>query len=182
MTPIFELSADHVTAEAALDPVTATVSGVDTDPAALTDYSPSGFAARADLARATLARLARLTPESAGDRIAGAHLRERLEAQLTWHDLGEPLRTVKAHFGTLGQIRDSVDLLPRRDAEDWRVVAVRLAGAEPILAGWPGNCAPLPTPRIARTRSWPASSARTTRRGPRKPMASAPNATRPAPG
>ncbi|WP_328608655.1 DUF885 domain-containing protein [Amycolatopsis sp. NBC_00345] len=136
MTPIFQLCDDHVTAEAALDPVAATMRGIAADPAALTDYSPEGIEARAGLARRTLAALDRLTPESAQDRIAGAHLRERLEAQLAWHDLGEPLRTVKAHFGTLTSVRDTVDMLPRTGDEDWRVIALRLAGVETMLAGW----------------------------------------------
>ncbi|WP_329059745.1 DUF885 domain-containing protein [Amycolatopsis sp. NBC_01480] len=136
MTPIFQLSDDHVTAEAALDPVMATMRGIAADPAALTDYGPEGVEARAELARRTLAALGALTPESEQDRIAGAHLRERLEAQLAWHDLGEPLRTVKAHFGILTSVRDSVDMLPRTGDEDWHVIALRLAGVEPMLAGW----------------------------------------------
>lgn len=65
MTPIFQLSADHVTAEAALDPIAATLDGVTTDATALTDLTPDGFAARADLARRTLAALAKLSPSPA---------------------------------------------------------------------------------------------------------------------
>ncbi|MFI5612702.1 DUF885 domain-containing protein [Amycolatopsis sp. NPDC051903] len=137
MTPIFQLSDDHVSAEAALDPVTATMRGITTpDPAALTDFSPGGFEARADQNRRTLATLATLTPESAEDRIAGAHLKERLEAQLAWHDLGEPLRTVKAQFGVLTSLHDTVNMLPRKDDDDWHVVAVRMAGIETMLAAW----------------------------------------------
>ncbi|WP_432846570.1 DUF885 domain-containing protein [Amycolatopsis sp. CA-161197] len=137
MTPIFQLSDDHVTAEAALDPVAATMRGITTpDAATLTDFSPDGFDARADQARRTLATLATLTPESAEDRIAGAHLKERLEAQLAWHDLGEPLRTVKAQFGVLTSLRDTVDMLPRTADDDWHVIGVRLAGVETMLAAW----------------------------------------------
>lgn len=136
MTPIFQLSADHVTAEAVLDPIAATLDGVTTDATALTDLTPDGFAARADLARRTLAALAKLTPESRADRIAAAHLRNSLEAELAWHELDEPFRQVQAHFGTLNSIADSVRLLPRRDADDWHVVAVRMAGVETMLAGW----------------------------------------------
>ncbi|MGW4484988.1 DUF885 domain-containing protein [Amycolatopsis sp. NPDC004368] len=137
MTPIFQLSDEHVTAEAALDPVAATMRGITTpDPATLTDFSPDGFEARADLARRTLATLATLAPESAEDRIAGAHLKERLEAQLAWHDLGEPLRTVKAQFGVLTSLRDTVDMLPRTGDDDWHVIGVRLAGVETMLAAW----------------------------------------------
>ena len=145
MTPIFQLSDDYVTREAELDPIAATRMGVAVDatginhaigPAAVTDYSPDGFAARDEHVRTTLTALAALRPESDADRIAGEHLRERLEALAAWHALGEPLRTVKAHFGLLAGLRDSMDMLPRTTDDDWHAIAVRLAAVPGMLAGW----------------------------------------------
>ncbi|WP_020661636.1 DUF885 domain-containing protein [Amycolatopsis benzoatilytica] len=136
MTPIFQLSDTHVTAEAELDPVSATYAGIAVDPAALTDLTPDGFAARADLNRRTLATLATLAPESRADRIAAAHLRNSLEAELAWYDLDEPYRTVQAHFGTLSSLADSVRLMPRTGEDAWRALAIRMAGVETMLAGW----------------------------------------------
>ena len=43
---------------------------LDSDPAAMTDYSPDGFAERDRFNRAMLARLASTVPESEADRIA----------------------------------------------------------------------------------------------------------------
>jgi len=136
VTPIFQLSDDYVTREAELDPIGATHRGITADPAATTDYSPDGFAARADHVRATLATLATLTPESDADRIAQGHLRERLEATAAWDELGEPLRTVKAHFGLVSNLRDNVDMLPRENDDDWRGIAARLGNVPGMLAAW----------------------------------------------
>jgi hypothetical protein len=131
--PIFALSNEYVTASAALDPVGATYRGISGHDGAGTDYGPEGTAAPADLIRDTLRRLALV---EGGDQLAASHLRERLEAQLAWHDTGEWKRDLAAAFGRLQGIRDSVDLV-RRDGEDgWRRVAARLAAIPAMLAGW----------------------------------------------
>ena len=70
------------------------------------------------------------------DRLAAAHLRERLEAQLALYDAGEPLRNLRTPFGLLSNVRDSVDLLPRGSDEDWRNIAARLRAIPEMFAGW----------------------------------------------
>lgn len=135
-TPIFQLCDEHVQRECELDPVMATYRGVATDSETGTDYSPDGHAARADLTRRTLQRLSELTPTNDADRLAAAHLRERLETGLAWHDLGEPLRLVRAPFGLLQSLRNHVDLMPRGGAEQWHAIAVRMAAVPQMLAGW----------------------------------------------
>lgn len=62
-TPIFALCDQQVQRRCELDPVSATFSGVSGDFAPGTDYSPDGYAGRADLARDTLRRLAALAPK-----------------------------------------------------------------------------------------------------------------------
>ncbi|MFC5832829.1 DUF885 family protein [Nonomuraea insulae] len=106
------------------------------DFAAATDCSPDGHAARAELIRCTLAELAGLRVTSEADRHAAGHLWERLEAESAWHASGEPLRMVRGQFGLVNLIRDSVDLLPRGDDDQWRDVAVRLAAVPAMLASW----------------------------------------------
>jgi uncharacterized protein (DUF885 family) len=135
-TPIFELCDQHVQRSCELDPVSATYRGVTGDFAPGTDYSPDGHAARAELTRDTLRRLDALTPTDDADRLAAAHLRERLEADLAWHDTGEPLRALRAPFGLLQSLRNSVDLMPRDDEAQWRAVAARVAAIPGMLAGW----------------------------------------------
>src|SRR5579863_2890132 len=123
MTPVFGLCDEYMTRWAALDPVAAGMLGLTSEFGAATDYGPDGFAARADLMTATLAALGPMSLTSAGDRLAAGFLRERLEAQLAWHQLGEPLRMVRAPIGLISAIRDSVDLLPREGEDAWRNIA-----------------------------------------------------------
>jgi uncharacterized protein (DUF885 family) len=135
-TPIFQLCDVHVQRQCELDPVMATFRGVTGDFAPGTDYSPDGHAARADLARDTLRLLDTLTPTSDADRLAAAHLRERLRAELASHDAGEPLRSLRAPFGLLQALRNSVDLMPRDTDDRWRAVTARVAAMPTMLASW----------------------------------------------
>jgi len=136
MTPVFELCDDYVTRWAALDPVTAGMQGVAGVFGAATDYSPDGFAAQAELITATLAALEPMSPTSDADRLAAGFLRERLEAQLAWHQCGEPLRLVRAPIGLISAVRDSVDLLPHDGDDAWRNIVARLAAIPVMFASW----------------------------------------------
>jgi uncharacterized protein (DUF885 family) len=136
MTAVFGLCDDYVTRWAALDPVSAGMLGIKGVFGPATDYSPDGFAARAELMTATLAALEPMSPTSPADRLAAGFLRERLEAQLAWHQLNEPLRLVQAPIGLISSVRDSVDLLPRDGDDAWRNIAARLAAIPVMFAGW----------------------------------------------
>ncbi|MBB4915991.1 DUF885 domain-containing protein [Streptosporangium saharense] len=135
-SPIFSLCNEYVSRSAALDPVAAGAAGIAVEFAAASDYGPDGHAARAALISETLTRLSALTPEGEADVRAAAHLRERLEAERAWHELGEPLRAVQAPFGLVNDLRDSVDLLPNATDDEWRDVAARLAAMPEMLDGW----------------------------------------------
>jgi len=134
-TPIFALCADHVERAAAADPLTATYDGVGGHDGESSDLSPAGHAARADVVRDTLRRLAGLSPQSPADLLAADHLRERLTATLAWHDAGEPLRELHPFAGHLA-VRGSVELLPQETEEQWAVLTRRLSGVPGMLAGW----------------------------------------------
>jgi uncharacterized protein (DUF885 family) len=136
MTPVFRLCDDYVTRSAALDPVEAEELGLTAAFGAASDYSPEGFAARAELIAATLAALGEMTVTSRADRLAAGFLRERLQAQLAWHETGEPLRLLRTPIGLTSAIRDSVDLLPREGEDAWRNIAARLAAIPVMFASW----------------------------------------------
>ena len=70
MTPVFRLCDDFVTRSAALDPVSAGMDGLAEEFGAATDYSPEGYAARAELIAATLAALEELAVTSQADQLA----------------------------------------------------------------------------------------------------------------
>jgi uncharacterized protein (DUF885 family) len=136
MTPVFGLCDEYVTQWAALDPVGAGMEGLTGTFGAATDYGPDGVAARAELIAATLAALQPMTITSQADRLAAGFLRERLEAQLAWHQLNEPFRLLRAPIGLISAVRDSVDLLPRDSDDAWRNVAARLAAIPAMFASW----------------------------------------------
>jgi len=140
-TAVYELCERYVTRLAALDPVWATMRGVAGTAGAGTDYGPDGLQARADLARGTLAELDGLGPESAADRAAATFLRGRLRAELDGHDTGESLRNLRAPFGLLATVRDSVELLSRTGPGSWEAVAARLAAVPGMLSSWRGALA-----------------------------------------
>jgi uncharacterized protein (DUF885 family) len=136
-TPIFELCDDFVNRSAELDPIFATMRGItDTPTDVATDFSPDGVAARHDLVGATLRRLDALSPTSDDDRLAAVYLRERLQVEHDAHEIGEPFRDLRAQFGLLKSLRDSVDLMPRTDDEQWARVAERLAAMPGMFGGW----------------------------------------------
>ena len=136
MTPVFGLCEDYVTRWAVLDPVSAGMHGITAAFGAGTDYSPDGAAARADLITATLTALEPMTIASDTDRLAAGFLRERLEAQLAWHQLKEPLRQLSAPIGLISLIRDSVELLPQDGQDAWRNIAARLAAIPAMFTSW----------------------------------------------
>jgi uncharacterized protein (DUF885 family) len=70
------------------------------------------------------------------DRAAAAFLRGRLGAELAAVEIGEPLRALRAPFGLVAMVRDSIDLMPKAGAEDWAAVAARLAAVPAMLASW----------------------------------------------
>jgi uncharacterized protein (DUF885 family) len=135
-TPIFELCDAYVRQSFELDPVAATFRGVSGDFAPGTDYGPEGCAARAALLRDTLRRLEALAPTGAADRLAAAHLAERLAAELASYDAGEWRRQLRAPFGLFQGLRNSVDLMPRGSGERWRAVVDRVAAMPDMLASW----------------------------------------------
>jgi uncharacterized protein (DUF885 family) len=141
VTPIFKLCDEYITAWAAVDPVQAEMHGIVSGPGTGTDYGPDGYAARAELISTTLGRLAPLEPTSEADRLAAAHLRERLEADAAWHATGEQWRQLRAQFGPLSQMRDGVHVIAHADEEGWRRVLTRLNDVPSMLEGWRASLA-----------------------------------------
>jgi Bacterial protein of unknown function (DUF885) len=136
MSPVFRLCDEYLGQWAVLDPVQAGMRGLSGAFGAVTDYSPDGHAARAELIARTLAALSALPVTGDPDRLAALFLRERLETQAAWHVAGEPLRELRAPIGRVSSVRDSVDLLPRGGDEAWHDIASRLDAIPVMFASW----------------------------------------------
>jgi uncharacterized protein (DUF885 family) len=123
---VFAIADRYVDEVAKLDPVAATSAGIPGHEHELTDYSPAGTAARADLARSTLQELGSADVASDGDRLAAAVMSERLQVALGQYDAGERLRDLRVIGSPVGSIRAVFDIMAYDTPEDWEVVRQRM--------------------------------------------------------
>ena len=190
--PVRDVADGYVLALADLDPILATTLGLHPGEHRLPDFSPDGQAAADALARTALAELAAARPAgsaaagipaapAAADPAAGNGdggderrcarlLRERLEAGLARSAAGEPLRSLSNIFGPVHSVRSVFLAMPTATADDWAVIARRMAEVPAALAGIQASLAEgarrglLAAPRQVRTvagqlREWSASEA-----------------------
>ncbi|POX45856.1 DUF885 domain-containing protein [Streptomyces sp. Ru71] len=124
----------------ALDPITGTYLGVPESSSRMPDTSPAGADALADLARATLAKLAEAERRPGADsdieRRCARLLRERLTAELAVHEADEHLRAVGNLHTAPHQVRDVFTVTPQQTEEDWAAIAERLRAVPRALAGY----------------------------------------------
>ena len=90
-SPVYSLSDDYINTVAKLDPAAATYMGIAGHDHEMTDFSPAGHEARAQLDRDTLAELNGLDTSADNDRLAAGVLRESLELGVQEHAAGEHL-------------------------------------------------------------------------------------------
>lgn len=124
----------------ALDPILGTYLGVTDCSDKLSDFSPAGSAAIAELARTTLARL------DAAERLPGADtdverrcarlLRERLTAELAVYEADEKLCVVSNIHSPAHEVREVFTLTPAETEDDWAAIARRLRAVPEALAGY----------------------------------------------
>ncbi|MDX3695937.1 DUF885 domain-containing protein [Streptomyces europaeiscabiei] len=124
----------------ALDPVTGTYLGVKESSSRLPDTSPAGQEARAELIRATLARLEeaerRPGADSDAERRCARLLRERLTAELAVHEADEGLRAVGNMVTPPHEVREVFTITPAETEEDWAAIAERLRAVPTAYAGY----------------------------------------------
>jgi uncharacterized protein (DUF885 family) len=126
MTEVYSIADRYVETVSALDPIAATNAGIAGHEDQLTDYSPEGAAARAELARATVQELTAAPAETDDDRIAAAVMIERLQNVVDQFDAGERLRDVRIIGSPIGSIRACFDLMAYDTPDDWDVVRDRM--------------------------------------------------------
>jgi uncharacterized protein (DUF885 family) len=130
-TALFDRSDRFVLDAAALDPIGATYLGVEGHDDQLTDYSPEGHAARAELARAMLADLDGVPDEGPDDRLARAFHQERLGSELELYEVGEWAADLNIIACPLQSFIDVLEVTA--DPDD---LAARLAAVPEAVERW----------------------------------------------
>jgi len=134
-SPVYSLSDDYINTVAQLDPAAATYMGIAGHDHEMTDFSPAGHDARANNDRQTLAKLNALDTTANSDRLAAGVLRESLEISGEEFDANEHLVSIRVLAGDVDAARAIFDLMPTDTAEQWSVIAERMAKVPQAFAG-----------------------------------------------
>jgi uncharacterized protein (DUF885 family) len=124
---------------AAADPVAATVHGIAGHDHRLTDYSPAGYAERADLGARAHAAVTAVEPRNAAERSAKAVFTERVGLELEIHEAGLDVASLNVIASPVQELRMAFDLMPLETEQDWSVVAARIGEVPTALAGIRGG-------------------------------------------
>jgi uncharacterized protein (DUF885 family) len=140
MPAIYDLADRYVERIAELDPVSATLRGIQGHDSEMTDLSPAGVEARAELVGATLATLTTLEPVTDRERIAAGVIDERLQVLADRHRAGDDYRDLNNINSPMQAVRQVFDVMPMETAEQWEAVLSRL---RKVPQGIQGLCATL---------------------------------------
>jgi uncharacterized protein (DUF885 family) len=110
-----------------LDPIGATEVGIAGQDHLLSDLSPEGYAARADLDRRTLVELDMVEPATEHERVAKDAMRERLGVALARYDAGEVTGEMNVIASGLHAVRSVFDLMPIDGEPAAATIATRMA-------------------------------------------------------
>jgi uncharacterized protein (DUF885 family) len=133
---IDDLANRYVDEWAQHEPIGATYIGISGFDDKLSDFSPEGFAARADLDRRTLAELSPLQPADQRERVAKEAMAERLGLSLELYDAGMTASELSVISSPLHAVRSIFDLMPLDGEQAAANVAARMAAAPAALSRW----------------------------------------------
>jgi len=100
------------------------------------DLSPEGHEEIAAATRSTLAKLQSLEPVDAIDEVTKTDLAAELSLDLELHEAKWHLRDLNVIASAAQDVRSAFDLMPTATAEDWAVIATRLAAVPDALRGY----------------------------------------------
>ena len=133
MGHIDTIAETYVDERAALDPIGATYVGIAGHDDRLTELSPEGYAALAELDRRTLAQLNAVTPADERERVAQEAMQERLGLALEMYDAGAVTSEMNVISGALHSVRSIFDLMPTGTEQEQANLASRLAAVPTAL-------------------------------------------------
>src|SRR3954470_9221236 len=119
MAAVSDISSRYVDEYAGLDPVLAIRSMGVVPGDTLTDYSPSGTDALAELFRRTATALRAAEPIDESERLGRLFLLDQIDGELALIDTGERDRMMSAIVGPQSSVRLAFDLVPRTTDDDW---------------------------------------------------------------
>lgn len=125
-TPIDAIADAYVRTIARLNPIAATAMGLAGYDHLMTDFSPAGWQAQADAARAVLDELDRVDPVDEVDVVTLAAMRERIGLELELHDADEWIGALNNIASPVQELRDIFDVMPTSTPEHWENIAARL--------------------------------------------------------
>ncbi len=134
--PVDDVAERFVDDYAALDPVAATYIGLPGFEDRLTDLSPDGFGARADLTRRALAAATAARPSDEREQVARDAFLERLGLDVELDDAHVPQSQVSVLTSGLHDVRSVFDLMPTDGEEAWSNIDARLAAVPEALEGY----------------------------------------------
>jgi uncharacterized protein (DUF885 family) len=134
--PVDAIAEAYVADYCELDPVAATGIGVAGHDDRLTDLSPDGFEARAELARKALAAAESATPVDEREQVAKDAFLERLGLEVELADARVPQAELSVIVSGLHDLRMVFDLMPTGSEQGWADVDARLAAVTDALAGY----------------------------------------------
>ena len=134
MGQIDEIADRYVEEWAPLDPIGATQVGIAGHDHRLTELSPEGYAAIADLERRTLAQLDLIAPADESETVAKEAMQERLGLALERYDAGVVTSQVNVISSALHSVRSVFDLMPTAGEEAAANIAARMAAVPTALA------------------------------------------------
>lgn len=100
------------------------------------DLSPAGHEEIAAATRSTLDKLSALEPVDAIDEVTKTDLSAELRLDLELHEAKWHLRDLNVIASAAQDVRSAFDLMPTATADDWGVIATRLAAVPGALRGY----------------------------------------------
>jgi uncharacterized protein (DUF885 family) len=139
MSQIDEIADDYVERAAALNPITATFSGLPGHDDRMPDLSPDGFLAQAELDRATVSRLSKTAASEEREQVAKDAMLERLGLAVECYDAGAATADLNVIASPLQAVRQVFDLMPLDGEEAQRNLTARMAAVPAAYAGLRGT-------------------------------------------
>jgi len=118
-----------------LDPLWATLAGITGYDDQMTDLSPDGFEARAELDRRTIAAIRGVAALSEPERVAQAAMLERLCLAVERYDAGDTTSDINVIASWMHSVRQVFDLMPVEGEDALHDLAVRMAAVPEAYAG-----------------------------------------------